>query len=128
MGGVAFPARRQTRLWVAHNRDSLVRVQRMQISEQQGAFRRGFGPASGPSCASTSALRRGEKKSLRSSSQHQGQVPADQDPLGQNPSTVVQVSHWNQGVLDERGRVARNMAKTVRSAIPYIGRTYGNPD
>lgn len=47
MGGVAFPARRQTRLWVAHNRGSLVRVQRMQISEQQGAFRRGFGPASG---------------------------------------------------------------------------------
>ena len=32
------------------------------------------------------------------------QVPEDQDPLRKNPSTVVQVSHWNQGVLDERGR------------------------
>ena len=95
---------------IAHSRDSLVRVQRnaMKISKQQGAFRRGFGPASGPTCASANALRRKEKQSLRSSSQHQVykflQKTHYENKIHNTKEWCKFPKSWNQEVLDEWGR------------------------
>ena len=96
-------------VWVAHNRDSLVRVQHMQINEQQGALKRGFRPGTRqwPTLCLDQRIAKGRKeKSSVVVSTPSLQVPTNQDPLKKNLhynewSKFPQ--SWNQEVLDEWG-------------------------